>query len=371
METPPDVVRRFFHPVLPARALRKKPVRVELAGRAYALFRDAQGRPAAVADSCPHRFAPLSAGRVREGRLECPYHGWSFDAEGHGRSPSQPDLKRCDVQAFQLVERLGYLWLAARELPLSAFPDFVPQDYVFNGSFSMLFQAPLHVALDNFSEDEHTPFVHTRLGWDPSQAGAIDYEAHNFEDRTEVRYRAPQRPSVFLPLVLLRNGDFFNNRWVTRFDPVRSDYTITWTSASGALRPFVNRAVIFFVPETARTTRLHIFSFVRVENPRLRPLLALVRQFGLLLTWYEIRDDARFIPLVADTPYLMKGMRLGKYDKPLIHQRKLLERIYFGQPHALAPVSEQAPEPEAALPAEPLTPAAADLPPAPAAARSR
>jgi hypothetical protein len=24
-------------------------------------------------------------------------------------------------------------------------------------------------------------------------------------------------------------------------------------------------------------------------------------------------------------------MRLGKYDKPLIHQRKLLERIYFAQ----------------------------------------
>ena len=41
--------------------------------------------------------------------------------------------------------------------------------------------------------------------------------------------------------------------------------------------------------------------------------------------------DARFIPLVADTPYSLKGMRLGKYDKPVIHNRKLLRRIYWAE----------------------------------------
>lgn len=329
MEPLPDVTR-FFHPVLAARKLRKKPVRVELAGRPYVLFRDAQGRPAALADSCPHRLAPLSAGRVTpEGRLECPYHGWLFDADGHGRSPSQPDLKKCDARAFQLVERLDTLWLAARDTPLSAFPDFVPQGYDFNGSFSMLFLAPLHVALDNFSEDEHTPFVHTRLGWGRPEAGQIEFEAHNFDDRTEVRYRAPQRRSYLMPLLLLRNGDFFHNDWVTRFDPVRTDYTITWKSPSGQQRPFTNRACIFFVPETAHTTRLHVFSFGLLHDARLRPLMPLVRRAALALAWYEVRDDARFIPLVAHTPYSMKGMRLGKYDKPLIHHRKLLERLYF------------------------------------------
>jgi nitrite reductase/ring-hydroxylating ferredoxin subunit len=34
------------------------------------------------ADRCPHRGARLSLDRVREGRLECPYHGWRFAAEG-------------------------------------------------------------------------------------------------------------------------------------------------------------------------------------------------------------------------------------------------------------------------------------------------
>jgi phenylpropionate dioxygenase-like ring-hydroxylating dioxygenase large terminal subunit len=341
MEPMPDVIR-FFHPVLPARALRRKPVRVELAGRAYVLFRNGAGRAAALADACPHRFAPLSAGRVREdGRLECPYHGWNFNADGQGRSPSQPDLKRCDARAFQLVERHDYLWLAARDTPLSAFPDFVPEGYEFTGTFSMLFRAPLHVALDNFSEDEHTPFVHTRLGWEARDTAAIEYSAENHEDRTEVHYRAPQRASKILRALLLSPEDFFHNDWVTRFDPVRTGYTIRWTGPSGEERPFVHHFAIFMVPETPRTTRFHVFAFLRLLDWRYRPLLPVVRRAHRLLAWLEVRDDARFIPTVAGTPYSLKGMRLGKYDKPIIHQRKLLERIYFAQgaAEAVPPVS--------------------------------
>jgi hypothetical protein len=39
----------------------------------------------------------------------------------------------------------------------------------------------------------------------------------------------------------------------------------------------------------------------------------------------------------------MKGMRLGKYDKPLIHQRKLLDRIYFAQSPAAQSPAENVP----------------------------
>jgi hypothetical protein len=187
------------------------------------------------------------------------------------------------------------------------------------------------VALDNFSEDEHTPFVHTRLGWDEPDTGAIEYSAENHEDRTEVHYRAPQRASWLVRLLLLKPGDFFHNDWVTRVDPVRTDYSIHWKSPSGAPRPFHHHYTIFMVPETARTTRFHVFAFLKLVNPRFRPLMPVVRMAHRVLAWFEIRDDARFIPLVADTPYSMKGMRLGRYDKPLIHQRKLLERIYFAQ----------------------------------------
>jgi len=119
-----DEVMRFFHPVMSADALRGEPKRVLIANHPYVLFRDGSGRAAALEDRCPHRFAPLSAGRVRkDGHLECPYHGWHFDAEGRGGSPTQPELSRCDVAALQLVERYGYLWLAARHADPGGFPS--------------------------------------------------------------------------------------------------------------------------------------------------------------------------------------------------------------------------------------------------------
>lgn len=34
-------------------------------------------------DSCPHRLAPLSEGRIDQwGRLQCVYHGWCFGGSG-------------------------------------------------------------------------------------------------------------------------------------------------------------------------------------------------------------------------------------------------------------------------------------------------
>ena len=46
------------------------------------LFRGEGGAPAALEDSCAHRFVPLSMGKVENGCIECPYHGLVFDATG-------------------------------------------------------------------------------------------------------------------------------------------------------------------------------------------------------------------------------------------------------------------------------------------------
>jgi len=231
-------------------------------------------------------------------------------------------------------------------VPEARLPELALAGYEPAGTFDILLEAPLHVALDNFSEDEHTPWVHTRLGWNEAEAGAIRFEAHNFEDRTEVSYEAPQRAANgFARLLLLRPGDTFQNRWVTRFDPVRTDYRVSWVSRVGRERPVCARAVIFMVPETATTTRFHVFNFVRLSNPHLRFLLPLFRRVALGLAWWEIRDDARFIPTVADTPFSFQGMRLDRYDRPLVHNHKLLERLYLG-PGEAAPATAPAPADE-------------------------
>ncbi len=325
------VVSRFFHPLLRARDLGRSPVQVRLDGERYVIWRDAEGALGALVDRCPHRHAPLSAGQVRaDGRLSCAYHGWNFDRQGHGVSPSQPGLRRCDAQAMQVVERYGAIWLAAADLPESRMPVLGRPGFEFAGLISELFMCPLHVALDNFSEDEHTPWVHTRLGWLPSQTGSVEFSAENFADRSEVRYRAVQRPSVLSRFFGVRPGDLFHNEWVTRFDPVHSDYLIRWSDPSGKnMRPAQLFAPIFMVPQDRDSTLFFVFLFAKLESPFLRGLRPLVNRGAMAMIHREIRDDAVFIPTVADTPRSLAGMRLGKFDKPLIHNRRLLESLYW------------------------------------------
>ena len=111
--------------------------------------------------------------------------------------------------------------------------------YQFTGAFSMHMPAPLHVALDNFSENEHVPFVHTRLGWNESQLQSIEFDAENHDDRTVVKYRAEQRWTPLLYLFGLAPKDRYHNEWVTRFDPPNAIFSFHWQDPrTSALRPF-------------------------------------------------------------------------------------------------------------------------------------
>jgi len=53
-----------------------------LLGTPLVFWRDTQGRVAALEDRCPHRFAPLSKGKLLGDRVQCGYHGLEFDGSG-------------------------------------------------------------------------------------------------------------------------------------------------------------------------------------------------------------------------------------------------------------------------------------------------
>ncbi len=326
-----------FHPVLRASRLRRRPVRVEIGGVGYALWRDASRTPRALIDRCPHRHAPLSRGTVRpDGRLACGYHGWHFDGDGDGRSPAVPNLGKCTAAAFQVVEHHGWLWLANTATPRTALPDLVlgasddDRQWDFVGSHAVRAEAPLHVVLDNFSENEHTPYVHGRLGWREEDAAQVTVETRCLPDRTEVAYTAPQRPSALLPLVLVRDGDVLHNEWVTRFSPVHSIYSLSWRDPrTDVRRPFSLRVAICFVPESARRTNIVSFMFSHLAPGRHLVPRRVLDATAFAMGWKEVWDDARWVRHIADTQPGFEGMRLTRFDKPLAHNRKLTESIYL------------------------------------------
>lgn len=347
-------VLRFFHPVLPSSALGVAPRRVTVAGRHYALFRDATGRAAAVEDACPHRRAPLSLGTVRpDGRLACAYHGWHFDAEGRGASPSCPELRHCDVPALQVVERYDYLWLAQRQVPVAKLPTFDDKTFRFAGTLETTFDAPIELALDNISEDEHFAFIHSTFGWDEAGAASVRIETTNHPDHSHVRLIGSQRPSLFAPLGGVRSGDRFRNEWRTWFEPVHSVYQFWWEDpASSTRRPITTRAVVFLVPETERVTRAHMFLFMAIAPSPQRLLRPLSHWLARRVAGMELRRDAAFVAHLADAPTTLRGMRLTRFDKALIHNRKLLRRLYWGERAARRP--EAVAESERPLATEPV-----------------
>jgi nitrite reductase/ring-hydroxylating ferredoxin subunit len=115
-----------WHPVALANDLEPgQSAGTRLFDRELCIWRDADGRPHAWEDRCPHRGMRLSFGFVRRDRIACLYHGWQYDTHGQCRLiPAHPDLdvpSTIRVAAYPCFERLGMLWVysdATSETPL-------------------------------------------------------------------------------------------------------------------------------------------------------------------------------------------------------------------------------------------------------------
>ena len=87
-----------------ARWLLEKPV---------VLYRLADGTPVALDNRCPHRWAPLSQGKVVDDQLVCPYHGMEFGSDGICTNvPTQDTIpKSAKVQSYPLKEAGAFVWI--------------------------------------------------------------------------------------------------------------------------------------------------------------------------------------------------------------------------------------------------------------------
>ena len=98
-----------------------RPMAVTAHGVPLVLWRPAAGaEPAVFADRCPHRLVPLSAAKAIDGRLQCAYHGWEFDATGAcARLPSQEGgaPPRASLSAIRVRIHEGQVQIAADSLP--------------------------------------------------------------------------------------------------------------------------------------------------------------------------------------------------------------------------------------------------------------
>lgn len=169
-----------WYPVYESRRLRKRSVALQRLGERLVLWRDDVGRAVGMRDRCPHRGVALSLGRVRAGRIECPFHGFQFDASGRCQlMPCEgPDARipaGMEVPTYEIREAHGLVWLfwgKAREaLPeIPWFDELVDRP----GGGSIAKEWPINYArtIESNFDLHHTPFVHGR--WTPGIGTRID-----------------------------------------------------------------------------------------------------------------------------------------------------------------------------------------------------
>lgn len=167
--TQQPIFRRFWYPVIPYQDLTQGPQAFELLGEPLVLWLDDQGKPAAVCDRCCHRTARLSLGKVSQGRICCPYHGWEFAPSGACvRVPQLPGDRAIPasyrVSAYRCTERYGYVWVCLGD-PLIDIPEIREAS---DPTYRLIpeFYEPWHCAglrvMENELDLAHPTFVHTK-----------------------------------------------------------------------------------------------------------------------------------------------------------------------------------------------------------------
>jgi phenylpropionate dioxygenase-like ring-hydroxylating dioxygenase large terminal subunit len=203
LTTRQPVFRKHWHAVMPLSLLADGPQPFTLLGENIVLFLDAEGQPAALKDRCCHRTAKLSKGQCVNGRLQCGYHGWTYDRSGRVvRIPQYADDRPIPpdycTPAYHCTARYGYAWVALDD-PLRPIPDF-PEDGA--PGYRRIFQfyeewktSPLRM-MENSFDNSHFSFVHKGNFGLLEQPKPAPYEFretdYGFEAETLVPIRNPE-----------------------------------------------------------------------------------------------------------------------------------------------------------------------------------
>ena len=128
----------------------------------------------AAEDSCPHKGARLSRGRICEGALQCPYHGWRFNQQGDCVNipslldPPADKLRLSHLRNYSVMERYGMVWVqmeADAAVTLPEVPEFEDKNWTYLVGPPTLFRAGFRREIENYLDMTHFAFAHaTTLG---------------------------------------------------------------------------------------------------------------------------------------------------------------------------------------------------------------
>ncbi len=283
-----------------------EPVRRRILGEPIVLFRTVEGRVIALADACPHRFAPLSMGRVTEqGAIRCAYHGLEFDHSGrcifnpHGAGRIPP---AANVRSYTIEERHFAIWVwmgsgpgDPNEIPDFSHLDEADPEHITKRDWLEM-KADYRLITDNLLDLSHTSYLHDGI-LGSAETTKADVIVEQEGTRLTVRRWMPNVPIPQLVALMHKPAD---GRYGDLWMDIRWDKPGCFKNFNGATDPGRPReegsGMIgnhFLTPIDANTTAYH-FCAIR-WNPRhwgpevdadIRQQLAELRRFA-----FEFQDQ--------------------------------------------------------------------------------
>ncbi|MCB9795567.1 MAG: aromatic ring-hydroxylating dioxygenase subunit alpha [Alphaproteobacteria bacterium] len=306
-----------------------KPLKRSLYGAPIVLFRGQDGRPGALLDRCPHRSVPLSIGEVRGCNLQCAYHGWEFDAQGHvQRIPAlvgEADKPGRRAQAYPLREQQGFIWAwADPSTPPVGEPYRFP--YAEREGYTVVrtqveARGSLHAVAENALDVPHTGFLHKGLFRSDGERNRITCVLTRSADRAVCEYIGEPRPEGLVARILSPSGGV-----VTHFDRFILPCVTEVEYGIGEENHVVNAAAL--TPVDDHYTRLYSVFAIRSRLP-----LGLIKPFVAPMALKIFDQDAVVLDLQTETMQRFGQQQYVSTEIDLLgpHILKLLTRAASGQ----------------------------------------
>ena len=158
-----------WYAILSQKELRRidKPLAIRRFGLGLVLWRAKNNEIIAVLDRCPHRSAKLSLGKISDGIISCPFHGFQFD--GTGTCVFAPEFSKAipglQVKKFVSHEVFAMIWLYYGDTPTSFNQPLLSKlNQRFKGRYaqtSRVWQTHITRAIENQLDYTHLPITVT------------------------------------------------------------------------------------------------------------------------------------------------------------------------------------------------------------------
>jgi len=178
----------FWYPATTSEELTDTPQKIRMLGQDFVLFRNADGKACCLSNTCIHRGGSLGDGKIRNGDIQCPYHGWQFNGAGEcTRLPSLGSTTkipaRTRIDAYPVEERYGLAFCFLGDLPEAERPPImnIPEWRHEGWTHTMQrfeFDIYYERSMENGVDPAHNEFVHDTHGFSGERE---DYKVPDFE----------------------------------------------------------------------------------------------------------------------------------------------------------------------------------------------